>query len=79
MIREYAFHSYTKDPLKLFGSMKNLVTNPNNITFVSILLACNHAGLVDEGCKYFNSTSDSYCITTRMNHYTRIVDLLSRS
>ena len=60
MIGGYAIHGYSKDALKLFDLMKHLGTNPDSITFVCVLLACSHAGLVDEGCKYFNSMSDSY-------------------
>lgn len=40
----------------------------SNITFVCVLLTWNHESLVDEGCKYFNSMSESYFIIPRMNH-----------
>jgi len=43
-----------KDAPKLFDLMKHLVTNPNSITFLCFLLACNHAYLVDESYKCFN-------------------------
>ena len=58
MTRVYAFHGYGKDALKIFGLMKKLGINPNNISFVCVLFACSHAGMVDEGCRYFNSVSD---------------------
>jgi len=51
MIRWYAFHAYNKNVLKVFVPMKHLVTNLDDITFVCILLACTHAGLMDKGCK----------------------------
>ncbi|XP_057862773.2 pentatricopeptide repeat-containing protein At2g13600 [Cryptomeria japonica] len=38
-----------------------------------------HAGLVDEGCKYFKSMSESYCIMPKTNHYVCMVDVLSRA
>jgi len=50
--------------------MKHLGTTPNNISFVCVLLACSYASLMDDGCKYFNSTSDSYYIILGMYHYT---------
>jgi len=62
MIGGYEIHGYNKDPLKLFDLMKYLETNPNNIKFIFVLLACIHGGLVDEGFKYFNNTSNSYYI-----------------
>ncbi|XP_057840102.1 pentatricopeptide repeat-containing protein At1g15510, chloroplastic [Cryptomeria japonica] len=42
-------------------------------------LIAGHAGLVDEGCKYFNGVSDSYCITPIIDHYVCMVDLLARA
>lgn len=67
---------YNEDTLKLFNLMKHLETNPNNITFAGVLLACIHASIVDEGCKYFNTISYSYCIIPRMDYYTYIVELI---
>lgn len=58
MIRGYVVHGYGKNALKLFHLMKKLGINPNSITFVCVLFVCSHAGLVDEGCKYFNNMSD---------------------
>jgi pentatricopeptide repeat protein len=54
MIGGYAMHGYGKEALKLFEKMKQSGMNPNHITLVSVLSACSHAGLVDEGYHYFN-------------------------
>jgi len=70
---ENVINGYNKDTLKLFYLMKYLGTKPNNITFVYVLLASSHIGIVDESCKYFNNMSDSYCIIPRMNHYACII------
>ena len=58
MLGGYAIHGYSKDSLKLFDMMKHLGTNPNSISFIYVPLTCNYAGLVDEGCKYFNSMNE---------------------
>ncbi|KAH9293985.1 hypothetical protein KI387_040812, partial [Taxus chinensis] len=79
MIAGYAMHGYSKDALKLFELMKHSGTNPDHVSFVCVLFACSHAGLVDEGCKYFNCMSDSYCIMPSMDHYVCMVDLLGRA
>ncbi|XP_057831605.2 pentatricopeptide repeat-containing protein At1g09410, mitochondrial [Cryptomeria japonica] len=79
MIAGYAMHGSGKDALELFELMKHSGTNPNHISFVCVLFACSHAGLVDEGCKYFSSMGDSYCIIPIKNHYVCIVDLLGRA
>ncbi|XP_057848095.2 pentatricopeptide repeat-containing protein At3g09040, mitochondrial [Cryptomeria japonica] len=79
MIAGYAMHGYSIDALKLFELMKHSGTNLNHISFLSVLFACSHAGLVDDGCKYFNSLTDSYCITPTMDHYACMVDLFGRA
>ncbi|XP_057845433.2 pentatricopeptide repeat-containing protein At4g02750-like isoform X2 [Cryptomeria japonica] len=79
MIAGYAMHGYGKDALKLFELMKYSRTKPNHISFVCALYACSHAGLVDEGCKYYDCMSESYCITPTMDHYVCMVDLLGRA
>ncbi|XP_057848256.2 pentatricopeptide repeat-containing protein At2g13600 isoform X2 [Cryptomeria japonica] len=79
MIAGYAQNGFCKDALSLFESMKLSRTHPDHVSFSCILLACSHAGLVDEGCKYFNLISDSYRITPTIDHYVCMVDLLGRA
>ncbi|XP_057842698.2 pentatricopeptide repeat-containing protein At1g15510, chloroplastic isoform X1 [Cryptomeria japonica] len=79
MITGYAQNGFSKDALKLFELMKQSRTYPDHVSFACVLLACNHAGLVDEGCKYFNCITDSYCITPTIDHYVCMVDLLGRA
>ncbi|XP_057870934.2 pentatricopeptide repeat-containing protein At2g13600 [Cryptomeria japonica] len=79
MIAGYANHGHGKDALELFELMKHSGTNPNHVSFVCVLFACSHAGLVDEGCKYFNCMNDSYSIMPTIDHYTCMVDLLRRA
>lgn len=55
--------------------MKHLGTIPNSITFVCILLTCNHAGIIDEGCKWFNYT----CIVDLIGNVGYDVDIVSRN
>ena len=49
---------------------------PDHITFTCLLSACSHAGLVDLGRKCFNSLSQDYGITHRMENYACIVDII---
>ncbi|XP_057815488.2 pentatricopeptide repeat-containing protein At2g13600-like [Cryptomeria japonica] len=79
IIAGYATHGYGKEALKLFELMKHLGTNPNHVSFICVLFACSHTGLVVDGCKYFNSMTDSYCIIPTMDHYVCMVDLLARA
>ncbi|XP_057865942.2 putative pentatricopeptide repeat-containing protein At3g23330 [Cryptomeria japonica] len=79
VIAGHALQSYIKDALELFELMKYSETKPDHITFIWVLFACSHAGLVDEGCKYFNCMNDMYCIMPTMDHYTCTLDLLGRA
>lgn len=79
MIAGYAMHGRGKEALKLFEQMQHSGVCPNRVTFVGILTACSHAGLVDEGYEYFNCMSKYYNITPGMEHYRCMVDLLGRA
>eukprot|EP01018_Ginkgo_biloba_P015526 Gb_39725 [translate_table: standard] len=79
MIAGYGFHGHGKDALILFHQMQQASTRPNHITFVGLLSACSHAGLVDEGWQYFNLMSQEYQIVPSIEHYACMVDLLGRA
>nr|AYM01014.1 pentatricopeptide repeat protein [Salvia miltiorrhiza] len=52
---------------------------PNSITFVGVLSACNHRGLVDKGRRYFDLMSSEFKVEPLLQHYGCLVDLLARS
>ncbi|PPS10895.1 hypothetical protein GOBAR_AA09751 [Gossypium barbadense] len=52
---------------------------PDGFTFVGILIACCHSGLVEEGLKYFNDMQNFHGITPKLEHYACIVDMLGRA
>ena len=52
---------------------------PNGITFISVLSACTHTGLVEEGRRMFLSMTDDYSILPEVGHYGCMVDLLSKA
>lgn len=53
-----SMNGYNKDSLKLFDLMKHLRTNLTNITFVCVLLICNHSSLTNEGCSKSNNIDE---------------------
>ncbi|XP_058073758.1 pentatricopeptide repeat-containing protein At3g49170, chloroplastic-like [Magnolia sinica] len=79
MIDGYAQHGEGIRALELFERMKEEGVRPNGVTFVSILHACSHAGLVEDGLRYFNSMSSEYKIKPVIHHYACMVDLLGRA
>jgi pentatricopeptide repeat protein len=79
MIGGYAMHGLAEDAHALFIQMVQVGMKPDHITFTHILYACTHAGLVEEGWKYFNCMKQDYSITPRVDHYACMVDLLGRA
>ncbi|XP_073146534.1 pentatricopeptide repeat-containing protein At1g08070, chloroplastic-like [Henckelia pumila] len=65
--------------LDFYHLMLQEKVKPNEVTFVAVLCACSHAGLVDEGWGYFVSMSRDFSITPRIEHYGCLVDILSRA
>ncbi|XP_009794124.1 pentatricopeptide repeat-containing protein At4g14850-like [Nicotiana sylvestris] len=79
MIGGLAQHGYAKKALHLFGEMLKDGVSPNHITLVSVLYACNHAGLVEEAKKYFETMKDSFGIEPTQEHYACMIDVLGRA
>ncbi|PKA51641.1 Pentatricopeptide repeat-containing protein [Apostasia shenzhenica] len=78
MISGYAQNGLGFHALQLFDVMLERGFKPDGVTFVGVLSACSHFGLVEEGWKYFISITD-YGLERTMNHYACMVDLLGRA
>ncbi|KAJ8434935.1 hypothetical protein Cgig2_023932 [Carnegiea gigantea] len=78
MIGGCASHGNGSTALKLFEAMKRKRVQPTYITFISILNACSHAGLLDEGRTYFASMISDFGIEPRTEHYAALVDIAGR-
>eukprot|EP01018_Ginkgo_biloba_P019102 Gb_39465 [translate_table: standard] len=79
MIAGYGMYGHGEDALSLFSQMQKTEVKPNEVTFISVLSACSHAGLVDEGRYYFDCMIQDYCFTPKVEHYACMVDLLGRA
>lgn len=75
----YSQHGHGYKALDAFKQMVDEGKRPDGITFVGVLSACSHAGLLNEGRKYFKSLSSIYGITPTMEHYACMVDILSKA
>ncbi|GFZ18795.1 tetratricopeptide repeat (TPR)-like superfamily protein [Actinidia rufa] len=69
MIVGYAIHGFTEDALQLFTTMCGRGVHPTDITFIGILSACAHAGLVSEGWRFFHLMKGKYGIEPKIEHY----------
>ncbi|KAF9604577.1 hypothetical protein IFM89_008021 [Coptis chinensis] len=74
-----AMHSRGKEALTLFSEMLDGQIIPNEITFICVLAACSHSGLVDDGLRIFHSLVKESDITPTVEHYGCVVDILSRA
>nr|XP_004305327.2 PREDICTED: pentatricopeptide repeat-containing protein At1g08070-like [Fragaria vesca subsp. vesca]XP_011466751.1 PREDICTED: pentatricopeptide repeat-containing protein At1g08070-like [Fragaria vesca subsp. vesca]XP_011466752.1 PREDICTED: pentatricopeptide repeat-containing protein At1g08070-like [Fragaria vesca subsp. vesca] len=74
-----ASHGHGDDALMFFSMMKEKGIKPNNFTFIAVLSACRHSGLVDEGRKHFESMIKDYSLVPGVEHYACMVDLLGRA
>lgn len=52
---------------------------PDSVTFLRLLIACNHSGLANEGQNFFNSMTEVYEITPNIEHFCCLIDLLGRA
>ncbi len=60
MLARFAMHGHGNKVLDQFKWMCQEGVEPDDITFISLLSACSHAGLVDEGMCYYDSMSKIY-------------------
>lgn len=79
MIGGLAQHGHGKRALDLFHKMLDEGVAPNHITLTSVLSACNHAGLVDDAKKYFESMKETFGIDRTAEHYACMIDILGRA
>ncbi|KAL9680470.1 hypothetical protein QQ045_018349 [Rhodiola kirilowii] len=79
MIFGLAQHGSAHKALELFQLMKSSSVRPNYVTYVGVLSACSHAGLVDCGHQFFSDMQVVYGIRPMMIHYGAMVDILARA
>ena len=80
MILGFALHGMAEEALDYYVRMVKVERfEPNSITFVGVLSACNHRGMVNEGLMYFDIMTKDYNIEPRIEHYGCLVDLFARA
>ncbi|XP_026400135.1 pentatricopeptide repeat-containing protein At5g27110-like [Papaver somniferum] len=78
MITAYGSHGKSAEALEIFSKMEESKVKPDGVTFLAVISACSHGGLVDEGCHYFDHMTDKYGISPTVEHYSCLIDLLGR-
>uniref|UniRef100_K3Y637 Pentatricopeptide repeat-containing protein n=1 Tax=Setaria italica TaxID=4555 RepID=K3Y637_SETIT len=75
-----AFNGRGHDAIQQFELMRNEIgVKPDDITFIGVLSACVHAGLLKYGRSLFNSLTPVFKIIPKIEHYSCMVDLLARA
>ncbi|XVF17951.1 hypothetical protein REPUB_Repub10bG0169300 [Reevesia pubescens] len=79
MIAGFAMHGCAYAALELFHEMVKTGIRPNRVTFIGVLTACSHAGMVEQGRQIFASMEEEFGVSPEVDHYACMVDLLGRA
>ncbi|XP_050206236.1 pentatricopeptide repeat-containing protein At3g49710 [Mercurialis annua] len=79
IIAGYAQHGIGNESVGLFEQMLDTGISPTKITFISVLSVCAHTGKVEEGRRYFNMMKEKFGMEPESEHYSCMIDLLSRA
>ncbi|KAL4301085.1 hypothetical protein AHAS_Ahas17G0265600 [Arachis hypogaea] len=79
IISGLAMNGHVRATFGVFGQLEKYEIQPDGNTFVGLLCGCTHAGLVNDGRRYFDSMSYVFSLSPTIEHYGCMVDLLSRA
>ncbi|XVE56951.1 hypothetical protein DITRI_Ditri04bG0052400 [Diplodiscus trichospermus] len=79
LISSYAWHGKGVKALRVCELVKKEGISHDSVTFVGILSACSHSGLIEEGYYYLKSMAKDLGIQPGYRHYACMVDILGRS
>ncbi|XXG61295.1 hypothetical protein AAC387_Pa04g2989 [Persea americana] len=79
MIIALAQHGLGGEAIELFDEMLVFGVVPDHITYVGVISACTHAGLVDQGRHYFTSMQKVHNIEPTPSHCACMIDLFGRA
>ncbi|XP_054822611.1 pentatricopeptide repeat-containing protein At2g39620-like isoform X1 [Prosopis cineraria] len=79
MLSGYAMHGQADSAIALFSLMKETCVQVDSVSFISVLSACRHAGLIQEAMDIFQTMCEKHHLEPNMEHYACMVDLLGRA
>ncbi|PSS17803.1 Pentatricopeptide repeat-containing protein [Actinidia chinensis var. chinensis] len=79
MITGYGKHGLGREAIHLFKKMQVENVEPDGVTYLALLSACSHSGLVEESEEYFSRLCEDRRIKQQVEHYACMVDLLGRA
>ncbi|CAA7027031.1 unnamed protein product [Microthlaspi erraticum] len=78
MIGGYAAHGMGKEALMIYSHMIDSGIKPDHVFITTLLSACSHAGLIQDGLQIFDSVRTVHGMKPTMEQYASVVDLLAR-
>lgn len=78
MILGYGQHGMGHKAFTLFNSLKEFGFEPDGVTFLAVLTACNYCGLVTEGLELFETMARDYGFQPVFEHYSCLIGMLGR-
>ncbi|CAA7015671.1 unnamed protein product [Microthlaspi erraticum] len=72
-------HGRAKEAMVLFEEMQRTGHSPDELTFLGVLTACNHSGLIHEGLRYLDEMKHSCGLKPSLKHYACVIDMLGRA
>ncbi|XP_043723054.1 pentatricopeptide repeat-containing protein At3g14730 [Telopea speciosissima] len=79
MIMGYGLHGFGDEAVNVFLHMGESSVRPDEVSFICVLSACSHAGLVDQGCKILAHMEEDHGVVPTVEHYACVVDMLGRA
>ncbi|KAG8053766.1 hypothetical protein GUJ93_ZPchr0001g30929 [Zizania palustris] len=79
MITGYAVNGRGKEAVALYEEMRREGMEADEFTYLGLLMACSHAGMVEEGLHFFREMSRHPRLGARLEHYACLIGMLSRA
>jgi pentatricopeptide repeat protein len=79
MITGYAVNGLGKEAVELYDKMRREGVEPDGFTYLGLLMACGHAGMLEEGLSFFKEMRNHCEIETKLEHYGCLIGMLSRA
>ncbi|MCE3214776.1 Pentatricopeptide repeat-containing protein [Datura stramonium] len=75
----YGMHGRGEEALQVFNVMRGAGLPIDGVTFLVVLYACSHSGMVDQGMNYFNNMKEDFGVVPGAEHYACMIDILGRA
>ena len=79
MISGYGVHGQAENAIRIFHRMEEEGCRPSEVTFLAVLNACSHGGMMVEGISFLEKMVREYGFSPKVEHYGCMIDLLGRA